>query len=188
MKDHTMYWFQNPSCLKSLFLNSGPWCLFSLCLRYKLESLSWIKKVRGKDKTYIWVLRHQVQLCTRTPNTPWSLRCVSHCPIPVGRLYLWKEWNTHTTVDTSSTKTLTIPFSSSRNVHSLPPRIEPLVLLWISKNPTGGFPETHLTISHDERDLTQWKVLVHTSRNYYKSQLRSYFGLYYTKHVSLHVM
>jgi hypothetical protein len=31
---------------------------------------------------------------------------------PVGRLYLWKEWNTHTTVDASSTQVLTIPFSS----------------------------------------------------------------------------
>jgi hypothetical protein len=73
---------------------------------------------------------------------------------PVVRLYLWKEWNTHTTVDVSSTQVLTTPFSSSHNVHSLPPRIEPLVLLWISKNPTGGFPETHLAISHDKRDLT----------------------------------
>ena len=72
----------------------------------------------------------------------------------VDRLYLWKEWNTHTVVDASSTQDLTIPSSSSHNVRSLPPTIEPLVLLWISKNPTGGFPETHLAISYDERDLT----------------------------------
>jgi hypothetical protein len=46
-----------------------------------------------------------------------------------------------------STKVLPqcVYFSSSHNVHSLPPRIEPLVLLWTSKNPTGGFPETHCT-------------------------------------------
>jgi hypothetical protein len=49
---------------------------------------------------------------------------------PVVRLYLWKEWNTHTAVDTSSTQDLTLPFSSSHNVRSLPPRIEPLVLFW----------------------------------------------------------
>ncbi len=73
---------------------------------------------------------------------------------PVGRFYLWKEWNTPTVVKASSTQTLTLPFSSSHNVLSLPPTLEPLVLLWISKNPTGGFPETHLAISHDERDLT----------------------------------
>ena len=28
---------------------------------------------------------------------------------PVDRLYLWKEWNTRTTVDDSSTQTLTLP-------------------------------------------------------------------------------
>jgi hypothetical protein len=28
---------------------------------------------------------------------------------------------------------------------------------WLSKNPNGGFPETYLAISHDERDLTNSK-------------------------------
>ncbi len=110
-----------------------------------------------KDRAKASLLRHQLHLCTRTPTAPWSLRCAGrvvedrsrqqHKNGPVGRLYLWKEWSTHTAVDASSTQTLTFPFSSSHNVHSLPPRIEPLVLLWISKNLTGGFPETHLAIS-----------------------------------------
>ncbi len=110
------------------------------------------------------VLRHQLQLCTRTPTAQWSLmwagRVVQdrswqqHRNGPVDRLYSWKEWNTLTVVDSSSTQALTFLLSSSHNVRSLPPRIEPLVLLWISKNPNGGFPENHLSISHDERDLT----------------------------------
>ena len=112
----------------------------------------------------ISMLRHKLQLCTRTLTSQWSLMCAGrvvqdrsrqqHKNGPVDRLYLWKEWNTHTVVDASSTQVLTFPFSSSHNIRSLPPRIEPLVLLWISKNPTGGFPETHLAISHDERELT----------------------------------
>jgi hypothetical protein len=103
-----------------------------------------------------------VCVCVYTP-TQYVCVCVCVCQDrirqqlrngPVVRLYLWKEWNTLTVVDVWSTQTLTFPFSSSHNVRSLPPRIEPLVLLWISKNPIGGFPETHLAISHDERDLT----------------------------------
>jgi hypothetical protein len=88
-----------------------------------------------------------LQLCTITPNAQWSLRCAGrvvqnrsrqqHKNGPVGRLYLWKEWSTRTVVDASSTQALTLPFSSSHNVRS--------------QNPTGGFPETHLAISHDER-------------------------------------
>ncbi len=115
-------------------------------------------------------MRHQLQLCTRTPTAQWSLMCAGrvvqdrrrqqHRNGPVDRPYLWNEWNTHTVVDASSTQDLTLLFSSSHNVRSLPPRIEPLVLLWISKNPTGGFPETHLAISHDERDLTYLTVPV----------------------------
>jgi hypothetical protein len=76
------------------------------------------------------LLRHQLQLCTRTPTAPWSLRCAGrvvqdrsrqqHKNGPAGRLYLWKEWSTHTAVDASSTQDLTFPFSSSHNVHSLP--------------------------------------------------------------------
>jgi hypothetical protein len=46
-----------------------------------------------------------------------------------------------------------LPFHNVR-FRSLLPRIEPLVLFWLSHNPTGGFPETHLAISRDERDLT----------------------------------
>ena len=62
---------------------------------------------------------------------------------PVGRFYLWKEWNTHTVVDSSSTQTLTLssllPSTSSfENTGSLfPSRTKPLVLFWLSKNPTG---------------------------------------------------
>jgi hypothetical protein len=76
------------------------------------------------------LLRHQVQLCTSTPTTPWYLRCAGrvvqdrsrqqHKNGPVGRLYLWKEWSTRTAVDASSTQALTLPFSSSHNVRSLP--------------------------------------------------------------------
>ena len=126
--------------------------------------LKWWKRNGKLFKVTGHLLRHQLQLCTRTPTTEWSLTCTGrvvqdrnrqqHRNGSVGWLYLWKEWNTHTEVDALSTQSLTFPFSSSHNVHSLPPRIEPLVLLWISKNPTGGFPETHLAISHDERDLT----------------------------------
>jgi hypothetical protein len=36
------------------------------------------------------------------------------------------------------------------------PRTKPF---WLSKNPTGGFLETHLAISHDERDLTVWVTI-----------------------------
>jgi hypothetical protein len=121
------------------------------------------------------LLGHQLHLCTRTPTVRWFLKCVGrvvqdrnrqqHKNGPVVRLYLWKEWKTHTVVDASSTLTLTFPFSSSHNVRSLPPRIGPLVLLWISKNPIGGFPETHLAISHDERDVTEyWQSLISSGR------------------------
>jgi hypothetical protein len=119
------------------------------------KPMSWLGQIR--------LLRHQLQLCTKTPTAQWSLMCAGrvvqdrsrqHRNGPVGRLYLWKVWNTHNAVDASSTEALTLPFSSSHNVRSLPPRIEPLVLLWLSKNPNGGFPETHLAISQDERDLT----------------------------------
>jgi hypothetical protein len=64
---------------------------------------------------------------------------------PVDRFYLWKEWNTHTVVDASSTQTLTLPSllpstSSFENTGSLfPSRTKPLVLFRLSKNPTGGF-------------------------------------------------
>ena len=101
------------------------------------------------------LLRHQVQLCTSTPTAPWYLRCAGrvvqdrsrqqHKNGPVGRLYLWKEWSTRTAVDASSTQALTLPFSSSHNVRSLPPRIEPLVLLWISKKSHRGFPRNPLS-------------------------------------------
>jgi hypothetical protein len=53
----------------------------------------------------------------------------------VDRLYVWKEWNTRTVVDASSTQTLTIPFSSSHNVRSLPPLLEVHSFL-LSRNET----------------------------------------------------
>jgi hypothetical protein len=54
---------------------------------------------------------------------------------------------THTVVDSSSTQALTFPFSSHNvGFRSLPPRIEPLVLFWLNKNPIGGFPKTHFSL------------------------------------------
>jgi hypothetical protein len=64
---------------------------------------------------------------------------------PVGRLYLWKGWNTRTAVDASSTQALTLPCLPSTTFALASPRIEPLVLFWLSKNPTGGFPRNPLS-------------------------------------------
>ncbi len=63
---------------------------------------------------------------------------------PVGRLYLWKGWNTRTVVDASSTQAFTLPCLPSTTFALPSPRIEPLVLFWLSKNPTGGFPRNPL--------------------------------------------
>jgi hypothetical protein len=81
----------------------------------------------------------------KTPSTPTSARSSQCARVglykigadndtitgPVGRLYLWKEWNTRTAVDAGRRFVDTgqeIPFSSSTvRFRSLPPGIEPFV-------------------------------------------------------------
>jgi hypothetical protein len=72
--------------------------------------------------------RHVISLVKQQGRIVEDRNRQQHRNGSVVRFYLWKEWNTHTVVDDSSTQVLTNPFSSSHNTRSLPPRIEPLVL------------------------------------------------------------
>ncbi len=58
---------------------------------------------------------------------------------------------------------------------------------WLSKNPTGGFPETHLAISHDEHDLTSSCILILMGKSRARpppvsSKVATYNGLKFVQH------
>ncbi len=111
-------------------------------------SPQYFHSIRFKSsKTPTTLLRHQLQLCTKHQLQQWSLMCVGrivqdrsrqqHRNGPVDQFYLWKEWNTRTTVDGSSTQDLTIPFSFSHNVSSLPPLLEVRSFSFQDRNRSG---------------------------------------------------